>query len=96
LLTYAGKSIFIFCLLLHLLSKGEPVALQRGVFFYLFSEHGVEKFNGETTGWDFGFNGKLWALSDSSPGSKVPCLSFQCFSKMKLAYIVHIGKNLNR
>jgi hypothetical protein len=64
---YAGKSIFLFYLLLRLLSRGEPVALQRGHSFYLFSQNGVEMYDGDKTGWNFPFERKLWALSDSSP-----------------------------
>ncbi|KAF8503641.1 hypothetical protein F5888DRAFT_1631557 [Russula emetica] len=77
-------------LLLHLLSMREPVAIQCAEFFYLFSEKGVEMYNGETTAWNFQIEGKLWALSDSKPepGSRHPCPSFQWFSQQKHAFIV--------
>ena len=67
---------------------GEPVALQRGEFFYVFSQDGVEMHRGDSTGWIFRFKGKLWALSYSRPESKTPCRSFQWFSRQKHAYIV--------
>jgi len=68
----------------------EPVAIQCAEFFYLFSEKGVEMYNGETTAWNFQIEGKLWALSDSKPepGSRHPCPSFQWFSQQKHAFIV--------
>jgi hypothetical protein len=75
-------------LLLRLLVIGQPVALQRDEFFYVFSKNGVERYPGNTKNWDFQFKGKLWALSDSTSGSKIPCQSFRVFSQMRYAYIV--------
>jgi hypothetical protein len=82
--------VFLFYLLLHLLSIGEPVALQRGKYFYVFSQNGVEMCNGNSAEWTFHFEGKLWALSDSYQDgiSLCPCPSFQRFSRQKRAYIV--------
>jgi hypothetical protein len=80
----------LFYLLLRLLSNGEPVALQREDLFYLFTEDGVEMYNGMSTGWSFRFKGKIWALCDSDQVGihPCPCPSFQRFSKEKHAYIV--------
>jgi hypothetical protein len=76
-------------LLLYLLSIGEPVSLQRGKKIYLFSQNGVEMYDGEITGWNFQFEGKFWALADSSNQHTIdPCLSFQWFSVQKRAFIV--------
>jgi hypothetical protein len=52
---------------------GEPVALQCSRFFYLYSQNGVEMYNGEITGWNSPFEGKIWALADSNPESTFPC-----------------------
>jgi hypothetical protein len=41
---------FLLYLLLHLLSKGEPVALQSGEYFYFISENGVEIHPHNSTG----------------------------------------------
>ena len=65
-----------------------PVALQRGNFFYVFTQDGVEKHPGDTMDWNFRFEEKLWVLSDSRPESKTPCHSFQVFSRQNYAYIV--------
>ena len=72
-----GKSIFLFYLLLRLLSMGEPVALQRGEFFYVFSQDGVEMHRGDTTGWIFRFKGKLWGsqIPDRRAKSHVDCFN---------------------
>jgi len=67
---------------------GKPVALQRDEYFFLFSKNGVEKYDGNSMGWIFQFEEKLWALSDSNEGSKHPCKSFQWFSQQNQAYIV--------
>ena len=42
-------------------------------------------FDGNRTKWNFNFNGKLWALSDSN---QQPCRSFQMFSEEYQAFIV--------
>ena len=78
---------FGFYLLLCLLGSGEPVALQwRRNFFFLFSQDGLEVFDGNSTGWIFQF--ELWLLSDSKLGSDIPCDSFLLFSQRGDAFFV--------
>ena len=59
--------------------------------FYLFSQNGVEMYDGKSTGLDFHFEEKIWCLSDSDQiGVSLIslCPSFQRLSRQNRAYIV--------
>ena len=80
--------MFIFYALLYLLSKGQPVALQREAVFFIFRQDGVEMHRINSLGLFFRSDERPWALSDSTETSKYPCRSFQLASRMGYAWIV--------
>lgn len=83
-----GKSVFIFYALLHLLSKGKTVALERDTVFVIFRANGVEMHRVNSLGLFFHPEERPWALSDSTESSRPPCRTFQAASKMGSAWIV--------
>ena len=71
--------MFLFYLLLHLLSNGKPVALRRCKHFLVFGHNGVEVHDGDSgSGWCFQFDKKekIWAILDSNEQNRRPCNSF--------------------
>jgi hypothetical protein len=78
----------VFYTLLHLLSKGKPVALQRDTVFFIFREAGVEMHRVNSLGLFFCPEEKPWALSDSTERSRYPCNAFQSASVMGRAWVV--------
>ena len=91
LLTYSwhlGKSVFIYYMLLHLLGKGQPVALQCVKKVLIFREDGVEIHEADSGGFFFRTGEKLWSLTDSTEMSTYPCRAFQVASQMRLAWFV--------
>ena len=81
--------MFIYYTLLHLLGKGQPVALQRDDKVLIFREDGVKMHEADYDGGFFFLDGeKPWALKDSTETSRYPCRAFQAASQMGRAWIV--------
>jgi hypothetical protein len=74
-------------MLLQLLGKGQPVALQRDKMV-LFREDGVEMHEADSDGLFFHTGEKTWALTDWNEMSTHLCKAFQLASKMGLAWFV--------
>jgi hypothetical protein len=75
-------------MLLQLLGKGQPVALQRGKTVLLFREGGVEMHEADSDGEFFHTGAKTWALADLNGWSPHLCQAFQLASKMGRAWFV--------
>ena len=80
--------MFLYYLLLRLLSKGQTVALQRENRVLIFREGGVEMHEADLADMFFRGGEKPWALVDSSETSRHPCTAFQKASQSRLAWFV--------
>jgi len=90
-----GKSCFLYYLLLYLLSKEKPVALQLSSHFLVFQGTHVNIYPNELAN-PYVIPIGAWALSDSSYRAKQPCNTFLDAAKQQFAWIVHTTSPLER
>ncbi|KAH9048284.1 hypothetical protein EDB84DRAFT_299074 [Lactarius hengduanensis] len=80
-----GKSCFLYYLLFRLLSKKNPVALQRSRYFFVFQEDGVSRY--PLTADPDSLPAGTWALSDYDQ-TQLPCAAFLEAASWGTAWIV--------
>lgn len=82
-----GKSCFLYYVLLRLLSRESPVAIQVPGYFLIFSFNGVEIHTLDHTDYNV-FPAGTCVLSDSNEEVKAPCSAFLGAAKQGRAWIV--------
>ncbi|KAH8988881.1 hypothetical protein EDB92DRAFT_1817364 [Lactarius akahatsu] len=82
-----GKSCFLYYVLLRLLSRRSPIAIQLPGHFLVFSSDGVEIHPLNQTNYNV-FPAGTFALSDSNEEVKAPCSAFLGAAKQGRAWIV--------
>src|SRR6267154_5772120 len=75
-------------MLLYLLGKGQPIALQCGNVVLIFHQDGIKMHPAVFDGLFFHCGENTWALVDSSESSRYVCTAFQGASGVKRAWFV--------
>ncbi|KAH9180197.1 hypothetical protein EDB89DRAFT_1900160 [Lactarius sanguifluus] len=88
-----GKSCFLYYLLFRLLSKKNPVALQRSGHFFVFQEDGVSRY--PLTAYPDNLPAGTWALSDSNR-TQLPCATFLEAASWGTAWIIQTTSPLEQ